>query len=83
MSLNVNPDWASIDTTAIDNVAVCYYCQQRFGNYESVMEKIHNNTYYTVRHISKTITFTCFNPDCEHVDEDSTFTLKAIIKVVE
>jgi hypothetical protein len=79
----MNPDWANIDTTEIDNVAVCTYCQEPFANYDSVMEKIHNNTYYTVRHIPKTITFTCFNLDCEHVDEDSTLTLKAIIQVVE
>lgn len=83
MSFNVDPDWAIVDTSAIENAAICSFCQEPFANYNSVMKKIHTNTYYTVRHVPKTITFTCFNPHCEHVDEDSTFTLRAIVQVVE
>lgn len=82
MSFNVNPNWASIDTTAIDAVSVCPYCQETFAHYKSIVENIYSNTYYTVRHIPKTITFTCHNPDCEHVDEDFEFTLKAIVQVI-
>lgn len=83
MSFNLNPEWADVDASAIEDVAVCPYCQEGFANYESVVEKLFCNTCYTARHIPKQLTFTCFNPDCEHVDEDFTFNLKAVIQVVE
>lgn len=82
MSFNIEPEWAPLDTSAIENIA-CPHCQEKFGNYEEVTEVLFNNTYYTARHIPKKLIFTCFNPDCTHVDEDFIINLKTVIHVVE
>lgn len=81
MSFDPDPKWTEkINDEALQNIR-CPYCKQKPANYDDVTEEVYNASCYNARHIPPSLTFTCFNDECEHCDRDFTVNLKLTIEI--